>query len=79
MNKNNNKQSVNVNSPAETRDDSTAPTDPKVRQQKEPREGGIRRVEKRSTDAARFDDDYEAAQEDAISKDNKRSEDEKKS
>lgn len=79
MNKNRNKQNVNTSNPQETRNDSTAPSDPKEQQQNQPQEGSIRKVGASSTDPARFDDNYEVAEDDAISEDEMRSEDENNS
>jgi hypothetical protein len=79
MNKNRNSQMVNTSNPQETRNDSNAPEDPKGQQQSQPEEGSIRKVAESSTDPARFDDNYQIAEDDAISQENMKSEDENNS
>lgn len=76
MNKNRNKQMVNTSNPQETRLPSNSPEDPRGQQQNQPNEGGPHKVAESSTNPARFDDNYAVAEEDAISQDNMKSEDE---
>ncbi len=79
MNKNRNSQMVNTSNPQETRLDSNSPEDPKGQQQNQPEEGGPRKVAESSTDPARFDDNYQVAEDDAISHEKMKSEDENNS
>jgi hypothetical protein len=79
MNKDKNKQMVNISNPSESRNDSTAPSDPKEEQPKQPKEGSIRKIDESSTNPSRFDDNYEVAEENAISEENVKSEDENNS
>lgn len=76
MNKNRNKQTINTSNPQETRLDSNSPEDPRGQQRNQPEEGRAQKVAESNTDPARFDDNYEVAEEDAISRDNMKSEDE---
>ena len=76
MNKNRNNQMVNTSNPQETRLDSNSPEDPRGQQQNQPNEGSSQKVAESSTDPARFDDNYQVAEDDAISHENMKSEDE---
>lgn len=76
MNKNRSNQMVNTSKPQETRLDSNSPKNPRVQQQNQREEGGAQKVAESSTNPARFDDDYQVAEDDAISRDNMKSEDE---
>ena len=79
MNKNRNNQVVNTSNPQETRLDSNSPENPRGQQQNQQGEGSIRKVGESSTDPERFDDNYQVAEDDAISEENVRSEDENNS
>lgn len=70
---------VNTSNPSESRNDSTAPSDPKEEQPKQPKEGSIRKVDESSTNPSRFEDNYEVAKENTISEENVKSEDENNS
>ena len=76
MNKNRNSQMVNTSNPQETRLDSNSPEDPRGQQQNQPSEEGTQKVAESSTNPARFDDNYQVAEDDAISHENMKSEDE---
>ncbi len=67
---------INTSNPQDTRNDSNAPEDPKGQQQNQPEEGSIRKVAESSTNPARFDDNYQVAEDDAISHEKMKSEDE---